>query len=75
LTFRLLPPTGARRGGAIGLTLGDLDELRLPVRLMEKGGRQRRQPVSPTLSDALRDHAAARGSTESDEQAGSPRRP
>jgi integrase len=68
LLLRFHAETGARRGGAIALTLRDLDETRLCVRLLEKGGKTRWQPVSPTLFVALREHAEARGATAPDEQ-------
>lgn len=63
LLLRFHTETGARRGGALGLTLADLDTTSLQVRLHEKGGTSRWQPVSHTLMRALVDHAATRGAT------------
>lgn len=68
LLLRFHAETGARRGGALALTLADLDEARLCVRLREKGGKARWQPVSPTLFAALVEHAAVRGARDLDEQ-------
>ncbi len=61
LLLRLHTETACRRGGALGLTLGDLDAPRGLVRLQEKGETQRWQPVSLTLARALVEHARARG--------------
>lgn len=68
LLLRFHSETGARRGGAIALRLRDLDERNLCVRLHEKGGTSRWQPVSRTLFQALLNHAAARGATQPDDQ-------
>jgi integrase len=63
LLVRLHLETGCRRGGALGLTLADLGTRPQCVRLHEKGGTVRHQPVSLTLLNALTEHAAARGAT------------
>lgn len=68
LLLRFHSETGARRGGALALRLRDLDEERLCVLLHEKFGKSRWQPVSPTLFRHLRDHAAARGASDPDDQ-------
>jgi integrase len=64
LLLRFHSETGARRGGALSLTLADLDESACQVRLHEKGGTSRWQPVSATLLAALTQHAAVRGATQ-----------
>jgi integrase len=61
LIIRLHLETACRRGGALGLRLADLDTRWCLVRLHEKGGTVRWQPISPTLASALEDHARARG--------------
>ena len=61
LIMRLHLETACRRGGALGLRLADLDARWCLVRLREKGGTVRWQPVSPTLAVALDRHARARG--------------
>lgn len=53
--------TGARRGGAVSLTLGALHRVTQSVELFEKGAKLGDQPVSAELLDALFAHAAARG--------------
>ncbi|RJQ84684.1 tyrosine-type recombinase/integrase [Amycolatopsis panacis] len=63
LLLRLHTETACRRGGALGLRLTDLDTHHCLVRLEEKGGTVRWQPVSPALALSLADHAAARGTT------------
>lgn len=68
LLLRFHTETGARRGGAIALTLADLDRHQCQVALHEKGGTTRWQPVSPTLMAALAAHAAARGAVEPTDQ-------
>jgi integrase len=65
LLLRLHTETACRRGGALGLTFGDLDAPRGLVRLQEKGETQRWQPVSLTLARALTEHARARGAVNS----------
>lgn len=62
--LRLHTETGCRRGGAVGLRLADLDAPRGLIRLNEKGGTQRWQPISLDLATALSDHARARGAVE-----------
>ncbi|MGB3443654.1 MAG: tyrosine-type recombinase/integrase [Actinophytocola sp.] len=61
LLLRLHTETACRRGGAVALRLADLDAESGLVRLCEKGGTQRWQPVSPTLAAALTRHATCRG--------------
>jgi integrase len=61
LLLRLHTETACRRGGALGLRLIDLDAMRGLVRLTEKGGTLRWQPISLDLAKALTDHARARG--------------
>jgi site-specific recombinase XerC len=61
LLLRLHTETACRRGGALGLRLMDLDADRGLVRLREKGGTQRWQPVSLDLATALAEHAQYRG--------------
>jgi integrase len=63
LLLRLHLETACRRGGALGLRLGDLDLDLCLVLLREKGGTHRWQPVSPTLATALWRHAHTRGAT------------
>lgn len=45
--------TGARRAGAIGLTIDQIDTSRRTVKLFEKGDRQREMPVTQTLIDGI----------------------
>jgi integrase len=61
LLLRLHVETACRRGGALALRPGDLDEQQGLVMLREKGGTVRWQPVSPTLMRHLRRHARERG--------------
>jgi integrase len=61
LLLRLHTETACRRGGALSLRLMDLDAPRGLVRLTEKGGTMRWQPVSLDLATALTDHGRARG--------------
>jgi len=62
LLLRFHEETAARRGGALAMrTLHDLDPDQCLVRLHEKGGTSRWQPVSPTLMQCLQDHAEERG--------------
>jgi integrase len=67
LLLRFHLETGARRGGALALRLPDLLVTGQQVRLREKGGTVRLQPVSATLLQALAEHAAARGARAGDE--------
>jgi integrase len=64
LLLRFHLETGARRGGAIALTLADLDYDRQCVCLHEKGNTERWQPVSRTLLEGLEAHAYSRGARE-----------
>lgn len=61
LIIRLHVETACRRGGALKLRLADLDPRWCLIRLREKGGTLRWQPVSPTLCAALAHHARTRG--------------
>ncbi|WP_222849926.1 tyrosine-type recombinase/integrase [Trebonia kvetii] len=65
LLIRLHTETACRRGGALSLTPEDLDLQQCLVRLREKGGTERWQPVSPTLTAHLRSHAEHRGGLDS----------
>ncbi|WP_203909072.1 hypothetical protein [Rhizocola hellebori] len=51
--MRLHTETACRRGGALGLRLSDLDITWALVRLAEKGGTLRWQPVTTDLATAL----------------------
>ncbi|MFR9780539.1 tyrosine-type recombinase/integrase [Micromonospora sp. MS34] len=61
LLLRLHTETACRRGGAIALRLVDLDTRHCLIRLTEKGGTLRWQPITPTLAARLLAHAEARG--------------
>jgi integrase/recombinase XerC len=61
LLLRLHEETACRRGGALALTPEDLDQEQCLIRLHEKGGTVRWQPVSPTLMSHLVAHAESRG--------------
>jgi integrase len=61
LLLRLHTETACRRGGALGLRLMDLDTDRGLVRLREKAGVLRWQPVTLDLATALAGHAQHRG--------------
>lgn len=61
LLLRLHTETACRRGGALGLRLIDLDATRGLIRLRDKGGTQRWQPITIDLAAALADHARFRG--------------
>src|SRR5450755_3639842 len=61
LIIRLHIETACRRGGALALTPEDLDPEQCLIRLREKGGTDRWQPVSPTLMTHLLAHAESRG--------------
>jgi len=60
LLLRLHAETACRRGGALRLRPIDLDPDQCLIRLREKGGTERWQPVSPTLMRHLLDHARQR---------------
>lgn len=53
--------TGARREGALNLTLDDLDERRCSVWLHEKFSKEREQPISPSLLGRIKSLALVRG--------------
>ncbi|MDT5024809.1 MAG: integrase/recombinase XerC [Micromonosporaceae bacterium] len=61
LLLRLHTETACRRGGALGLRLADLDVQRGLVRLREKAGVMRWQPITLDLATALAEHAQHRG--------------
>ncbi|MEH1128204.1 tyrosine-type recombinase/integrase [Micromonospora sp. CPCC 206061] len=61
LLLRLHTETACRRGGALALRLIDLDADRGLVRLTEKGGTVRWQPITQDLAASLADHARQRG--------------
>ncbi|GAA2715070.1 tyrosine-type recombinase/integrase [Micromonospora olivasterospora] len=61
LLLRLHTETACRRGGALALRLTDLDTDHALIRLREKGGTQRWQPITPMLANRLDDHARVRG--------------
>jgi integrase/recombinase XerC len=65
LLLRLHTETACRRGGALALTPEDLDAEQCLIRLREKGGTVRWQPVSPTLMSHLLAHGQSRGGLES----------
>jgi integrase len=65
LILRLHTETACRRGGALALAPEDLDPGQCLIRLHEKGGTQRWQPVSPTLMTHLLAHAENRGGLDS----------
>ena len=58
--------TGARRGGAIALRIGDLLDATGQVRMREKGDTDVLQPVTADLLATLRAHAVARGGSRCD---------
>ncbi|MCR6491161.1 tyrosine-type recombinase/integrase [Cellulomonas sp. P24] len=60
LLVRFHLETAARRQGAIGLRMRDLDYRRQVVRLLEKGDKQRDVPVTAELLDHLQNHATRR---------------
>ncbi len=60
LLIRFHLESGARRGGAINLTVADLDSRRSTVWLHEKNDSEREQPVSPTTMRLLQRHVARR---------------
>jgi integrase/recombinase XerC len=61
LLLRLHTETACRTGGALSITPDGLDPEQCLVRLHEKGGTTRWQPVSPTLMDYLLAHGEHRG--------------
>ncbi len=65
LLLRLHTETACRRGGALALTVRDLDEDQCLILLREKGDTVRWQPVSPTLMRHLQAHATQRGAAAS----------
>lgn len=68
LLLRIHTETACRRGGALALRPEDLDTQQCLIRLKEKGGTVRWQPVSPTLMTCLEDHAQDRGAVDPDAQ-------
>ena len=65
LILRLHVETACRRGGALALRPCDLDVNQSLVMLREKGDTTRWQPVSPTLTRHLLNHARTRGAAPS----------
>jgi integrase/recombinase XerC len=65
LLIRLHTETACRRGGALALMPEDLDPEQCLIRLHEKGGTLRWQPVSPTLMSHLLAHGESRGGLDS----------
>jgi integrase len=61
LLLRLHTETACRRGGALGARLMDLDAGRGLIRLTEKGGTVRWQPITLDLATHLDEHAHYRG--------------
>lgn len=61
LLLRLHTETACRRGGALALRVADLDVGNCLIRLQEKGGTLRWQPISPLLAGRLAEHAEHRG--------------
>ncbi|WP_410813520.1 tyrosine-type recombinase/integrase [Micromonospora sp. 067-2] len=61
LLLRLHTETAYRRSGTLALRLVDLDTDHALIRLREKGGTQRWQPITPMLASRLSDYARARG--------------
>ena len=61
LLLRLHTETACRRGGALGLRVMDLNTVQGMVRLNEKGGTLRWQPITLDLAARLAEHAAGRG--------------
>lgn len=61
LILRLHEETACRRAGALNLRPRDLDHAQCLLRLREKNGTERLQPVSPTLMRHLRAHTDERG--------------
>ncbi|MFE9205415.1 tyrosine-type recombinase/integrase [Micromonospora sp. NPDC007230] len=61
LLLRLHTETACRRGGALALRLVDLDTRHCLIRLTEKGGTLRWQPITPILAVRLQEHAQVRG--------------
>ncbi|MFF7941638.1 tyrosine-type recombinase/integrase [Nocardia gamkensis] len=68
LILRLLIETACRRGGLLSLAIDDLNVADCLIRLREKGGTMRWQPISPTLMQRVLDHIEARGGPETTEQ-------
>ncbi|MER7449450.1 site-specific integrase [Nocardia beijingensis] len=62
--LRLLIETACCRGGLLHLRIDDLNVTDCLVRLHEKGGTIRWQPISPTLMQRIVDHIEARGGAE-----------
>ena len=67
LLVRFHLESGARRQGALDLRLSDLDAHRSTVWLREKGDSDREQPISPSLTRLLADHATSRGAVGPDD--------
>jgi integrase len=61
LLLRFHLETGARRAGALGLAMKDVNVNRQTVTILEKGMVKREQPVTKALLTALRNHGVQRG--------------
>jgi site-specific recombinase XerD len=68
LLLRLHTETACRKAGALSLRLADLDTESCAVRLREKFGTERWQPISPTLAALLTEHSHSRGARHADDQ-------
>lgn len=67
LIVRVHIETACRRGGVLRLEITDLDATDCLIRLREKGGSVRWQPISPSLTAHLIAHARSRGGPETTE--------
>lgn len=56
--------SGARQEGALNLVVDGIDDRRSTVWLREKYGKEREQPIPPSLIPVLRGHARRRGATQ-----------
>jgi hypothetical protein len=68
LLIRFHLETAARRGGALAVRPRDLDPEQSLVRLREKSGTTRWQPVSPSLMASLQAHGHQRFADDPDDQ-------
>jgi integrase/recombinase XerC len=68
LLVRFHLESGARRQGALGLRLRDLDHRRSTAWLREKFDLEREQPISPSLLALVAAHAISRGARSGDDR-------
>lgn len=61
LIVRLHVETACRKSGVLALSVDDLNPQDCLIKLREKAGTERWQPISPPLMDRLLDHVATRG--------------